>query len=47
MQSAWLARVYEALWRPTLFGLSTRLGAPGAEQEARLVLGLIERCGGP
>jgi ubiquinone/menaquinone biosynthesis C-methylase UbiE len=47
MQSAWLARVYEALWRPTLFGLSTRLGAPSAEHEARLVIGLIELQGGP
>jgi ubiquinone/menaquinone biosynthesis C-methylase UbiE len=47
MQSGSLARVYETLWRPILFGLSTRLGAPSAEREAREVLALIGRRSGP
>ncbi len=47
MQSGWLARVYDGLWRPMLFGLSTGLGAPSAEQEAREVMGLIGEREGP
>jgi ubiquinone/menaquinone biosynthesis C-methylase UbiE len=47
MQSRPLARVYETLWRPLLFGISTAFGAPGAKREAREVLRLLEGCGGP
>lgn len=47
MQSRPLARVYERLWRPLLFGLSTGFGAPGAKREAREVLRLLQGCRGP
>jgi ubiquinone/menaquinone biosynthesis C-methylase UbiE len=47
MQSRPLARVYERLWRPLLFGLSTGFGAPSARREAREVLKLIQGCRGP
>jgi ubiquinone/menaquinone biosynthesis C-methylase UbiE len=47
MQSRALARVYETFWRPVLFGLSTRFGAPSAKREAREVLGLIGERPGP
>ena len=47
MQSRPVARVYEGLWRPILFGLSTAFGAPGAKEEAREVLQLIEGCADP
>ena len=47
MQSRLLARVYERLWRPVLFGLSTGFGAPGAKREAREVLRRVEGCPGP
>ena len=47
MQSAWLARVYEACWRPVTFGLSTGFGAPGVVREARVVLEKIAGTGGP
>jgi ubiquinone/menaquinone biosynthesis C-methylase UbiE len=47
MQSRPVARVYERLWRPLLFGLSTGFGAPGAKREAREVLRLLEGCRGP
>jgi ubiquinone/menaquinone biosynthesis C-methylase UbiE len=47
MQSRPLARVYEGLWRPLLFGLSTGFGAPGAKEEAREVLRLLEGCADP
>ena len=47
MQSRSLARVYERLWRPLSFALSTRLGAPGAEEETRDVIALIGECAGP
>ncbi len=47
MQSRTLARVYESIWRPTVFALSTRLGAPGVEQEVRDVLGLFGQRAGP
>jgi SAM-dependent methyltransferase len=47
MQSRPVARVYEGLWRPILFGLSTAFSAPGAKEEAREVLQLIEGCADP
>jgi ubiquinone/menaquinone biosynthesis C-methylase UbiE len=47
MQSRPLARAYERLWRPILFGLSTGFGAPGAKREAREVLRLLEGCRSP
>jgi ubiquinone/menaquinone biosynthesis C-methylase UbiE len=47
MQSRTLARMYQRVWRPTLFALSTRLGAPSLEQEVREVLDLIEHRAGP
>jgi ubiquinone/menaquinone biosynthesis C-methylase UbiE len=47
MQSGWLARAYEAWWRPVLFALSTRLGAPSSEEEAREVLRLVGERPGP
>ena len=47
MQSPALARVYERLWRPTLFGLSTGFGAPSAKRESREVLQLIGERAGP
>ena len=47
MQSRTVARVYDRLWRPLLFGLATRFGAPGATREAREVLQLIAGCNGP
>jgi ubiquinone/menaquinone biosynthesis C-methylase UbiE len=47
MQSGWLARAYEDWWRPVLFGLSTRFGAPSSGGEAREVLRRIEDCRGP
>ncbi len=47
MQSAWLARLYERWWRPVLFAVSTGLGAPGAGEEARRVVGLVSRRAGP
>ena len=47
MQSGWLARVYESVWRPVLFGLSTGFGAPSARREAQEVLRLIGEREGP
>jgi ubiquinone/menaquinone biosynthesis C-methylase UbiE len=47
MQSGWLARAYEVWWRPVLFALSTRLGAPSSGEEAREVLRLIGERSGP
>jgi ubiquinone/menaquinone biosynthesis C-methylase UbiE len=47
MESEWLARSYESWWRPIAFALSTRFGAPSAEEEARLVLGLLAGREGP
>ncbi len=47
MQSGWLARAYDAWWRPVLFGLSTGFGAPSAREEAREVLRLMGERAGP
>jgi ubiquinone/menaquinone biosynthesis C-methylase UbiE len=47
MQSRALARVYQRLWRPALFGLSTALGAPSAKREAQEVLQLLGQRTGP
>src|SRR5882672_7910242 len=47
MQSEWLAGSYEKWWRPIVFALSTGLGAPSAEEEARLTLRLLADRGGP
>jgi ubiquinone/menaquinone biosynthesis C-methylase UbiE len=47
MQSRSLARVYERLWRPLSFGLSTWFGAPGMEREARDVVDLFGGAAGP
>jgi ubiquinone/menaquinone biosynthesis C-methylase UbiE len=41
MRSRWLARLYEAWWRPLTFGLSTSFTAPSAESEATTVVGLL------
>jgi SAM-dependent methyltransferase len=47
MQSRWLARVYQAWWRPLAFGWTTRFTAPGASEEARLVLDRMAATPGP
>jgi ubiquinone/menaquinone biosynthesis C-methylase UbiE len=47
MQSRSLARVYERLWRPLSFGLSTWFGAPGIDREARDVVDLFAGTAGP
>jgi len=47
MQSEWLAASYERFWRPIAFALSTGLGAPSAEDEARLALRLLADRKGP
>jgi ubiquinone/menaquinone biosynthesis C-methylase UbiE len=47
MQSRSLARVYQGLWRPIAFALSTGLGAPGVEEEIRHVIALVGQCAGP
>jgi ubiquinone/menaquinone biosynthesis C-methylase UbiE len=47
MQSALIARIYKRVWRPVSFGVSTRFGAPGASQEARLVIEKIAATPGP
>ena len=47
MQSGWLARVYDRWWRPVLFGLSTALGAPSAEEETGRVMDLLAGREGP
>lgn len=47
MQSAWLARVYQTLWRPTLFALSTAFSAPRSDEEARLVVAQFGPLDGP
>jgi ubiquinone/menaquinone biosynthesis C-methylase UbiE len=43
MQSAWIARVYEAWWRPSLFAVTTGFGAPSGDAEAEIVLGHVAR----
>jgi SAM-dependent methyltransferase len=43
MQSAWIARVYEAWWRPALFAVSTGFGAPSGAAEAEIVLAHLAR----
>jgi SAM-dependent methyltransferase len=46
MDSRWLARVYDRLWRPLAFSLSTGFGAPSREVEARVVIARFGgRCG--
>jgi SAM-dependent methyltransferase len=47
MESEWLARSYASWWRPIAFALSTGFGAPSAEHEARLALGLLADREGP
>ena len=47
MRSRWLARAYEAWWRPLTFALTTGFRAPSAEREAALVLGKLEGAPGP
>jgi SAM-dependent methyltransferase len=47
MQSRWLARIYDAWWRPAVFALSTNLRMPRADEEARLVLAHLVGTAGP
>jgi ubiquinone/menaquinone biosynthesis C-methylase UbiE len=47
MRSAWLARIYEAWWRPLIFGLATGFRMPRAEEEAAIVLREIDGTAGP
>jgi ubiquinone/menaquinone biosynthesis C-methylase UbiE len=47
MQSRWLARIYDAWWRPAVFALSTNLHMPRADEEARLVLAQLAGTAGP
>jgi len=47
MQSDWLSRVYEAIWRPVAFGLSTGFGAPGAAAEIDFVCARLTGRSGP
>jgi ubiquinone/menaquinone biosynthesis C-methylase UbiE len=47
MRSGWLARIYEAWWRPVTFALTTGFRMPRAEEEAALVLREIEATPGP
>jgi ubiquinone/menaquinone biosynthesis C-methylase UbiE len=47
MRSVWLARIYEAWWRPITFALTTGFRMPRAEQEAALVLRRLEGTRGP
>jgi SAM-dependent methyltransferase len=47
MRSRWLARIYEAWWRPVVFAVSGGFRVPSANAEAALVLSKIERTTGP
>jgi SAM-dependent methyltransferase len=47
MQSRWLARVYEAAWRPLAFGISTGFGAPRAGEEIAFVAADLAEHPGP
>jgi ubiquinone/menaquinone biosynthesis C-methylase UbiE len=47
MQSAWIARVYEKVWRPLAFGLSTGFGAPRVSKEVGIVADKIAEMRGP
>jgi ubiquinone/menaquinone biosynthesis C-methylase UbiE len=47
MGSRLAARVYQRLWRPLTFGLSSGFSKPSFEREAELVLARLERHPGP
>lgn len=47
MGSRLAARVYQSLWRPLTFGLSSGFRKPSFEREAELVLAQLERYQGP
>jgi len=47
MQSAWLARIYEAWWRPITFALTTGFRMSRADEEAALILRRLEGTRGP
>jgi ubiquinone/menaquinone biosynthesis C-methylase UbiE len=47
MQSEWLASVYEKVWRPVVFKVSTGFAAPDADDEMRRIRGLIADRPGP
>jgi SAM-dependent methyltransferase len=47
MGSAWLASIYDHVWRPAAFSLSTAFGAPSRDDEGRTVLALLRDRRGP
>lgn len=47
MGSRAAARIYQNLWRPLTFGLSSGFRKPSFDREAELVLAQLDRCPGP
>ncbi len=47
MQSSFLARIYESLWRPLSFGLSTGFSMPARDVEVALVVRALADAPGP
>ncbi|HET7540503.1 MAG TPA: methyltransferase domain-containing protein, partial [Polyangiaceae bacterium] len=47
MGSRVAARIYQSVWRPLTFGLSSGFRKPSFERESELVLARIGRCPGP
>jgi SAM-dependent methyltransferase len=47
MGSAWLSRIYDRVWRPAAFSVSTGFGAPRRRDEGLAVLALLGDRAGP